>query len=70
MVDEAHAEVTKLLEDHRAQLDSLSHALLKPRRSTPPTRTPPRACRCGRRSWRRRAAERRRERVARPATAR
>jgi cell division protease FtsH len=29
LVDEAHAEVTKLLQDHRSQLDSLSHALLK-----------------------------------------
>ncbi|HUE28311.1 MAG TPA: ATP-dependent zinc metalloprotease FtsH [Solirubrobacteraceae bacterium] len=29
MVDESHVEVTKLLEDHRAQLDSLAHALLK-----------------------------------------
>jgi cell division protease FtsH len=29
IVDEAHAEVTHLLNDHRHQLDSLSHALLK-----------------------------------------
>jgi cell division protease FtsH len=29
MVDEEHVEVTKLLEDHRDQLDSLAHALLK-----------------------------------------
>jgi cell division protease FtsH len=29
LVDEAHAEVTQLLSDHRDQLDSLSHALLK-----------------------------------------
>jgi len=29
LVDEAHAEVTQLLTDHRAQLDNLSHALLK-----------------------------------------
>ncbi len=29
MVDEAHVEVTKLLEGHRDQLDSLSHALVK-----------------------------------------
>ena len=29
MVDEAHAEVTQLLTDHRDQLDSLAHALLK-----------------------------------------
>ena len=28
MVDDAHVEVTRLLEDHRAQLDGLSHALL------------------------------------------
>jgi cell division protease FtsH len=29
MVDDAHVEVTRLLSDHREQLDSLSHALLK-----------------------------------------
>jgi cell division protease FtsH len=29
IVDEAHAEVTHLLNDHRHQLDTLSHALLK-----------------------------------------
>jgi cell division protease FtsH len=29
MVDEGHAEVTRLLSDHRDQLDSLAHALLK-----------------------------------------
>jgi cell division protease FtsH len=29
MVDEAHAEVTELLSDHREQLDSLAHALLE-----------------------------------------
>src|ERR1019366_3981193 len=28
MVDEAHAQVTDLLSDHRDQLDSLAHALL------------------------------------------
>ena len=28
-IDEAHAEVTQLLTDHRAQLDSLTHALLE-----------------------------------------
>jgi cell division protease FtsH len=29
IVDEAHAEVTKLLTDHREQLDELAHALLE-----------------------------------------
>jgi cell division protease FtsH len=29
MVDEAHAEVTQILSDHRDQLDSLAHALLE-----------------------------------------
>ena len=29
MVEDAHAEVIRLLEDHREQLDSLAHALLK-----------------------------------------
>ena len=29
MVDEAHAEVTELLSEHRDQLDSLAHALLE-----------------------------------------
>jgi cell division protease FtsH len=29
LIDEAHAEVTQLLNDHRSQLDSLSHALLE-----------------------------------------
>jgi cell division protease FtsH len=29
LVDDAHAHVTKLLRDHRDQLDSLAHALLK-----------------------------------------
>ena len=29
MVDAAHAEVTRLLSEHREQLDSLSHALLR-----------------------------------------
>jgi cell division protease FtsH len=29
VVDEAHAEVTQLLSDHRSQLDSLTHALLE-----------------------------------------
>jgi cell division protease FtsH len=28
LIDEAHAEVTQLLSDHRSQLDSLTHALL------------------------------------------
>ena len=28
IVDEAHADVTRLLTDHRAQLDSVTHALL------------------------------------------
>jgi cell division protease FtsH len=29
VIDEAHAEVTQLLSDHRGQLDSLTHALLE-----------------------------------------
>jgi ATP-dependent Zn protease len=29
VIEEAHAEVTQLLSDHRSQLDSLSHALLE-----------------------------------------
>jgi cell division protease FtsH len=29
IIDDAHAEVTQLIQDHRDQLDSLSHALLK-----------------------------------------
>jgi len=29
IVDDAHAEVTQLLTEHRDQLDSLTHALLK-----------------------------------------
>jgi cell division protease FtsH len=29
LVDEAHQEVTRLLSDHREQLDGLAHALLK-----------------------------------------
>jgi len=29
VIDEAHAEVTQLLSDHRSQLDSLTHALLE-----------------------------------------
>ena len=29
IVDDAHAEVTKLLSDHREQLDNLTHALLE-----------------------------------------
>ena len=29
LVDEAHAEVTRLLSDHREALDNLAHALLE-----------------------------------------
>jgi len=29
MVDDAHAEVTQLLSEHRDELDNLAHALLK-----------------------------------------
>jgi cell division protease FtsH len=29
LVDDAHAEVTQLLTEHRAELDNLAHALLK-----------------------------------------
>jgi cell division protease FtsH len=42
IVDEARAEVTRLLTDHRDQLESLTHALSPPRRSMPPMRTRPR----------------------------
>jgi cell division protease FtsH len=52
LVDEAHAQVTKLLRDHRRQLNNLSHALPRPRRSTRRMPMRPQASGCEPPRWR------------------
>ena len=49
LVDEAHADVTRLLGDHRAQLDASLRHCSRPRLWTRQRLMPPPACRCARR---------------------